>query len=67
LLPASAWRAGDEAPEDAGTVLGHVIGGVRGVYDRHEVSGEKRDAFEALAAQTECVLNPTDNVMALRG
>jgi hypothetical protein len=30
--------------------LGHVIGGVRGVYDRHEYLEEKRAAFEKLAA-----------------
>jgi integrase len=30
--------------------LGHVIGGVRGVYDRHGFLDEKRCAFEALAA-----------------
>jgi hypothetical protein len=29
--------------------LGHVIGGVRGVYDRHRYESEKRSAFEALA------------------
>jgi len=29
--------------------LGHVIGGVRGVYDRHEYHREKQQAFEALA------------------
>jgi integrase len=33
--------------------LGHVIGGVRGVYDRHEFLDEKRDAFERLAAEIE--------------
>jgi integrase len=33
--------------------LGHVIGGVRGVYDRHEFLDEKRRAFEALAAEIE--------------
>jgi hypothetical protein len=47
--------------------LGHVIGGVRGVYDRHEFSQEKRQAFEALSAQIERILNPPDNVVALRG
>jgi integrase len=31
--------------------LGHVIGGVRGVYDRHEFLDEKRIAFETLAAE----------------
>jgi integrase len=30
--------------------LGHVIGGVRGVYDRHEYLEEKRAAYEKLAA-----------------
>jgi hypothetical protein len=47
--------------------LGHVIGGVRGVYDRHELSRKKREAFEALAAQIERILNPADNVVGLRG
>jgi integrase len=43
-------RAG--VPSDhAERCLGHVIGGVRGVYDRHEYQAEKRRAFEALAAQ----------------
>jgi hypothetical protein len=31
--------------------LGHAIGGVRGVYDRHEYYDEKKAAFEALAKQ----------------
>jgi integrase len=31
--------------------LGHVIGGVRGVYDRHAYVEEKRAAFEALAME----------------
>jgi len=59
-------RAGVSA-DHAERCLGHVIGGVRGVYDRHAFSREKRDAFEALAAQIERILNPTDNVVALRG
>jgi integrase len=41
-------RAG--VPSDHGErCLGHVIGGVRGVYDRHEFRAEKAAAFEALA------------------
>ena len=41
-------RAG--VPTDhAERCLGHVIGGVRGVYDRHEYHAEKQQAFEALA------------------
>lgn len=31
--------------------LGHVIGGVRGVYDRHEYHREKQRAFEMLAGE----------------
>jgi hypothetical protein len=45
--------------------LGHVIGGVRETYDRHSFQGEKRKAFEALAAQIERILNPADNVTDL--
>ena len=41
-------RAG--IPSDhAERVLGHVIGGVRGTYDRHEYLDEKREALEQLA------------------
>jgi len=36
--------------------LGHVIGGVRGVYDRHEYLAEKRQAFEALAALIDSIV-----------
>jgi integrase len=45
--------------------LGHVIGGVRGVYDRHEYLTEKRRAFEALAGLIERILDPQENVIAL--
>src|SRR6516164_2743640 len=41
-------RAG--VPTDhAERCLGHVIGGVRGVYDRHEYHREKQQAYELLA------------------
>ncbi|QQO34501.1 tyrosine-type recombinase/integrase [Bradyrhizobium diazoefficiens] len=58
-------RAG--VPSDhAERCLGHVIGGVRGVYDRHQYLPEKRRAFEALAALVERILNPpADNVVLL--
>jgi integrase len=45
--------------------LGHVIGGVRGVYDRHEFHAEKLRAFEALAAQIERIVSPVPNVVSL--
>ena len=50
-------RAG--VPTDhAERCLGHVIGGVRGVYDKYEYLPEKRRAFEALAALIERIVNP---------
>jgi len=44
------------APDHAERALGHVIGGVRGVYDRHAYRKEKRQAFEALAARIDHIL-----------
>jgi integrase len=47
--------------------MGHVIGGVRGTYDRYAYYAEKKQAFEALAAQIERIINPpADNVVPLR-
>ena len=39
-------------------VLGHKLGGVRGVYDRHSYAAEKRDALERLATLIGRILNP---------
>ena len=48
--------------------LGHVIGGVRGTYDRHSYETEKRDALERLATLVERILHPAPaNVTQLRG
>jgi integrase len=59
-------RAG--VPTDhAERCLGHVIGGVRGVYDRHEYLEEKRQGFEALASLVERIVNPQPNIVPLRG
>ena len=57
-------RAGVNA-DIAERCLGHVIPGVRGIYDRHRFEQEKRVAFEALAAQIERIVNPQPNVVAL--
>jgi integrase len=58
-------RAG--IPSDhAERALGHVIGGVRATYDKHQYRNEKRRAFEALATQIECIVNPPGNVIPLR-
>jgi integrase len=58
-------RAGVNA-DHAERCLGHTIGGVRGVYDRHQFHREKLHAYEALAAQIERIVNPTDNVTELK-
>jgi integrase len=57
-------RAGISA-DHAERCLGHVIGGVRGTYDRHRFQDEMLHAYEALAAQIERVVNPTPNVVSL--
>jgi integrase len=50
-------RAGVNA-DHAERCLGHVIGGVRGTYDRHEFKDEKARALEALAHQLAAITNP---------
>ena len=52
--------------EHAERVLGHVIGGVEGVYDRHAYLNEKAVALAKLAALVErIVAGPSDNVVPL--
>jgi integrase len=58
-------RAG-VSPDHAERALGHVIGGVQGVYDRYAYKEEKRAAFEALASQIERILHPQKNIVPLR-
>jgi Arm DNA-binding domain/Phage integrase family/Phage integrase central domain len=55
-------RAG-VTPDHAERCLGHVIGGVRGTYDRHSFEREKAQAFEALAALVARILD--SNVLPL--
>jgi integrase len=45
-------------PDISERVLGHVIAGVEGTYDRHSYADEKRDALEKLAAMIERILKP---------
>jgi integrase len=48
-------RAG--VPTDhAGRALGHALGGVRGVYDRHSFKREKQAALEALAKEIAAIV-----------
>jgi integrase len=39
-------------------VLGHAIGGVQGVYNRHSYLAEKTEALQRLATLVETILNP---------
>jgi integrase len=56
-------RAG--VPSDhAERALGHVIGGARGVYDRHAYQREKAEAFEALAQLVERIVHPPKAAVA---
>lgn len=52
-------------PDVAERVLGHVIAGVEGVYDRHHYRDEKADALARLATLISTILTPTDNVVPL--
>jgi integrase len=58
-------RAG--VPSDhAERCLGHVIGGIRSVYDRHQYLAEMALAYEKLAMLIETIVNPQPNVVAIR-
>ena len=51
-------------PDISERVLGHVIAGVEGTYDRHSYADEKRDALEKLAAMIEHILNPVPTTVS---
>src|SRR6478752_4088674 len=50
-------RAG-VAPDIAERCLGHAIGGVRGVYDRHQYEEQMRVAFEKLSNMIDQIIDP---------
>ena len=52
--------------ETAERCLGHVISGVRGVYDKHQYAAEMAEAYEALASLIGRIVNPTDTVVPMR-
>jgi integrase len=58
-------RAGVSS-DHAERCLGHVMGRIRGTYDRHGYLEEKRHAFEALAGLIERIIDPQTNVTPLR-
>jgi integrase len=51
--------------EHAEECLGHVRPGIIGTYNRHSYHAEKKQAFEAVAALVERIVDPTDNVIEL--
>jgi integrase len=50
-------RAGVSS-EHAEKVMGHAIGGVEGIYDRHHYLDEKADALKRLAALIDSIVHP---------
>jgi hypothetical protein len=50
-------RAGVPA-DHAERCLGHVIGGVRGTYDRHSFRSEMAEAYEKLAGLIGDIVGP---------
>lgn len=60
-------QRGGTRPDISERVLGHVIPGVEGVYDRHEYDDEKAAALEALEATIGLILDPPDdNIVEFR-
>jgi integrase len=56
-----------EVPTDhAERCLGHMIGGVRGVYDRHEYRAEKAEAYAKLARLIDRIITGQPTVVTLR-
>jgi integrase len=52
-------RAGVDS-DHAERALGHVVAGVRGVYDRHDFRTEMKIAYDKLAALIEQIANPPE-------
>ena len=46
-------------------ILGHVLPGVEGIYDRHSYRDEKADALKRLAGLIETILDPPANVVRM--
>ena len=54
--------------EIAERVLGHVLPGVEGIYDRHSYAEEKADALAKLAGLVALIIDPPDqNVVQIHG
>jgi integrase len=46
--------------------LGHTVGGIRAVYDKHQFIDEMARAYEALAKMIERIAHPAETVVPLR-
>jgi integrase len=46
--------------------LGHTIGGVRGIYDKHTFHAEMLAAYEKLATLIENIVNPDERVVLMQ-
>jgi integrase len=57
-------RAG-VASEHAERVMGHAIGGVEGIYDRHAYRDEKAHALAQLATLVDGIVHQRDNVLPM--
>jgi integrase len=53
-------------PDIGERVLGHVIPGVGGTYDRFDYFDQKKEALQRLSSLVERILTPADNVVELR-
>jgi hypothetical protein len=60
------YEPGRVPTDHAERCLGHVIGGVRGIYDHYAYYDEKKVAFAALADQIDRIINPQVNVIPMR-
>jgi len=45
--------------------MGHAIGGVEGIYDRHAYRDEKADALGRLAALIDGIVHLRENVVTM--
>lgn len=55
-------RAGVSS-ETAERVLGHTVGGVEAIYNRHDYLHQKKQALDALARMIDHIVDPTNHVV----
>jgi integrase len=61
---ARSWLSRCGVRPDIGEMaLGHSLGGVRAIYDRHKYEDELRAAFESLASLVERIVHPPADVV----